>query len=255
MKIRSAGVLATAALIALAAPAAAYAAPATGSLGSAGSAAEQAPGYELPTSGTHDGDNSVGCTVDWHAATNYALDESATADLNVFVSPEFGSKGYLRTDKWSSPDGMYWRTVAATDRSIDDFSLTVTLPAGYTYDKSDVTIMAADSPWFHDSMQTDRWATGLGPDDLTVSDPVANDDGSTTFTVSAVDGSLPVDSHFVIEYHGVGSPDIDLITGSQHLTGTAVPLEGEGPFCGDNPIVGSLEQLFGSGSLGSLSAS
>lgn len=253
MKFRSAAALASAGLIALAAPAAAYAAPLSGSLGSAGSAVGQAPEYELPTSGKHDGDNSAGCSVDWHAATNYALDEAATADLNVFVSPEFESAGYLRTDKWSAPSGMYWRTVAATDRQIDDFTLTVTLPAGYTYDKDDVSIKAAEDPWFGNSMQTERWATGLGPDKFDVSGPVTNDDGTATFTITAVGGSLPVDSHFVIEYFGEGSPDTDLIVGSQHLTGTAVPLEGEGPFCGDSIISGSLEKLFGS--LGSVSAS
>src|SRR5699024_10690881 len=150
---RSAAALASAGLIALAVPSAAFAAPLTGSLGSAG----QAPEYELPTSGKHDGVNSAGCSVVWQAATNYALDAAATADLDVFVSPEFGSAGYLRTDKWSAPTGMYWRTVAATDRQIDDFTLTVTLPAGYTYDKDDVSIKAAEDPWFGNSMQTKRW--------------------------------------------------------------------------------------------------
>ncbi|WP_182358016.1 hypothetical protein [Tomitella gaofuii] len=255
MRIRSAAALASAGIIALAVPAVAAAAPLTGSLGSVGSSAAQ-PTYELPASGKHSGDVSNGCTVDWHAATNFALDSSATADLDVFVSPEFDSAGYLRTDKWPSSDGMYWRTVAATDRAINDFSLTVTLPAGYAYAQSDVSIKPADDTWFATSMHTtDRWVTGVGPDDLNVAGPVENEDGTFTFTITAVDGSLPADSHFVIEYHGVGTSSADLIQGSQHLTGTAVPAEGEGPFCGEGIFSGSLGSLFGGGSLGSLFAS
>ncbi|QDQ98334.1 hypothetical protein [Tomitella fengzijianii] len=255
MRIRSAAALASAGIIALAVPAVAAAAPLTGSLGSLGSSAEQAPGYELPTSGKHNGDVSTGCTVDWHAATNFALVEGATADLNVFVSPEFESAGYLRTDKWGDADHMTWRTVAATDRAINDFQLTITLPAEYEYSMSDVTIKPADDPWFAESMQTtDRWVTGLGPEDFDVSGPVENADGTFTFTVTAVDGSLPADSHFVIQYGADGASTADVITASQHLTGTAIPNEGEGPFCGDGIFSGSLGSLFGGGSLSSLSA-
>ncbi len=202
----------------------------------------QHPGARAPDEmpGNGFGDVSTGCTVDWHAATNFALDSSATADLDVFVSPEFDSAGYLRTDKWGDATHMTWRTVAATDRAINDFPLTVTLPAGYTYDESDVSIKPADDTWFGTSMQTDDWATGVGPDDLQVAGPVVNEDGTSTFMITAVGGSLPADGR------------LDRRQPAPHRHRGAC--EGDGPFCGDGIFSGSLGSLFGGGSLGSLSA-
>lgn len=260
MKIRSAAAVASAGLIALAAPAMAAAAPLTGSLGAGSSSS----GEQDPADGPILGDDSVGCTLDWTTVSNHTFNEDDVTDVGpeYFVSEELGASGYSALNHWGSQDTMHWRSVVATDRAIDDFALTVTLPAGFDYAKSDVSVSDANDEWFFDSwykayhkdVDSNPWPNGQGPDDLDISDPVVHTDGTTTFTVTADDdGTLPAESHFVIIYTGTDGSDVaDTISATQHVTGTAVANPGDLPFCSTDiggVISGSL------GSLGSLSAS
>lgn len=255
MKIRSAAALASAGLIALAVPGVAAAAPSAGSLGSLTSSSVQ----DEPTEGPTSGDDSVGCTIDWNTVSNYTFDadDASNKGWETKVSPDLGSPGISELHHWGTSSETHWRSVVATDRAIEDFSLTVTLPEGYEYDVDEVSVQDDSSSWFwswytdsHPDATENPWKQQLGGDQLAIKLTAPS-----TFTVTAKDGTLPAHSNFVITYTGTdGQIEDDTITGTQHVTGTAVANPGDLPFCSSD-IGGVISGSLGSGPLGSLSAS
>lgn len=257
MKIRSAAAVVSAGLIALALPVSAAAAPLAGSLGSLTSSS----GQDEPNDGPTSGDESVGCTIDWNTVSNYtfAADDATNKGWETKVSPDFGSPGISELHHWGDENTAHWRSVVATDRAVDGFTLTVTLPEGYEYSVNDVSVQEDDSSWFwgwytdsHPDAGDNPWSDQLKGDELNIEQ---TQDGSSTFTVTVKNGTLPAHSNFVITFTGTnGQIEDDMVTGTQHVTGTAVANPGDLPFCSSD-IGGVISGSLGSGSLGSLSAS
>lgn len=163
--------------------------------------------------GTTSGNRTSDCAADWYAETHMDLDGVPGYDLNLEgepvdysnggfiqeVSPSFNDPGLMEIQHWIAGNTMFWRIPVASDAAISSGTLTVTLPAGYTYSAGNTGydyVMDSRTP----AEWKTRWATTLNFSSPTV-----------TGNVVTVPVSMPAGSHYVgVQITATAPPDTDM---------------------------------------------
>ncbi len=158
-----------------------------------------APRAAATNQSTVSGNNTSACALDWSAETWMDLDGVPGYDQDRSggavdysnggyikeVSPTFNDPGLMEIQHWISGNTMFWRIPLASDARITNGTLTVTLPAGFTYSAGNTGydyIMDSRTP----AAWKTRWATTQN-----FSTPTVNGN------VVTVPVNMPSGSHYV----------------------------------------------------------